>query len=75
MLYAKHPTASVRGFVRLTIGQTLPRDTFDRFCSTRLVVDAKRHALVVSEIKFAKVTLKVLRAYMVIGADDAAFED
>ena len=57
------------------IGQTFPGDAFDGFLGARLVVHAKRHALVIAEIELAKVTLKVLRADVVIGADDAAFED
>jgi hypothetical protein len=57
------------------IGQAFSGDAFDGFVGASLVINAKRHALIVPEIEFAKVTLKVLRADMVIGADDPAFQD
>lgn len=63
------------GFIRLMIGQSLASDAFDGFLGAYLVVDAKRCALIVPEIELAEITFKVLRADMVIGADDAALED
>ena len=63
----------VRGVVSRSIGQAFAFDALDRFSRAHLVVDTKRHALVVAEIELAEIPLKVLRTDVVIGADDAPF--
>jgi hypothetical protein len=48
---------SVRGFVRLLICQALADNAFDSLGSARLIICAKLHPLIVSEIKFCEVPL------------------
>lgn len=57
------------------IGEALAFDTGERAIRAGLVIDAQRHALVVSEIEFREVALQVLRRNVMIRSDDAALED
>ena len=62
-------------FVSTPIGEALTDDAFQQASGALFVINAKRHAFVVAEIKFRKLTLQMLRADMVIGANDAALEN
>src|SRR3954451_14876738 len=57
------------------IGQALADDPGDCLLCTLGILDAKGRALVVAEVELAEVALQVLRADVVIGADQAALQD
>jgi hypothetical protein len=57
------------------IGEAFARDAAHNGIGTLLVAEAERHAIVVAEVKFAKVSLQMLLADMVVDTIDAAFED
>ena len=56
------------------IRQALAANAFQRFVSALCVVYAQRYAIVVSKIEFCGVTLKMMRAAMLIGAIHTALE-
>jgi hypothetical protein len=53
------------------ISETLTNDTLDRFGGARLVINAKRHALVIPEIELGKIALQMQRTHVMISSDDA----
>src|SRR5207244_12929616 len=65
----------VREVISPPIGQALADDALHRFPHALAVADAKADALVVPIVELGEVTLKVLLADVVIGADDPAFQD
>lgn len=56
------------------ICQSLAGDAFKNLVGARCIFDAKGRTLVITEIEFAKVALKVLLADVVIDARDPAFQ-
>lgn len=63
------------GLVRLLVRETLAGRALDRKRRTFPVLDAKSGAMIVSEIVFRQITVKVFFIAMLIDALHASFED
>jgi len=57
------------------IGEAFARDAAHNGIGTLLVAEAERHAIVVAEIEFAKVSLQMLLAHVMVDTIDPALED
>lgn len=58
-----------------SIGEPLADDTTDRAVGTFNIINAESDTVVVAEIEFREVAVKVFFAYVLIGPVNAAFED
>ena len=66
---------SVRGFVRPPIRQALASDALKQFVGASTVIHTKAATVVIAEIEFRQIAVKMLFANMVIGAVHAALEN
>jgi hypothetical protein len=58
-----------------SIGEPLAHDTFNSTFGALNVINAKPHAVAISEIEFANITMQVLLTAMLIDAFHTALED
>ena len=63
------------GATNCSIGQALANDTLERLYGAGFIVHAQRDAVVIAEIIFAQIAVKVLFIAMLIDALHAALED
>jgi hypothetical protein len=59
----------------LRIGEPLPGNSLERRRGSRLIVKARRFALVVPEVVFRQIPVQVMLAAMLVDALEAALED
>ena len=60
---------------RLSVGQPLAGDAFDRECGPRCVIETERDPIVIAEVEFAEIPLQVLLAYVMIHPVHPALEN
>jgi hypothetical protein len=66
---------SVRGFVRPVICPSFANNALNRFGRAHFVIDAKRRAIVVSEIRLSQIALEMLLADVMECPLNAPLED